>query len=124
METVWALLKHRREEKLSDSLVLGLNRVKEQSAETWAKVGPVIKDQMGRYVKRDGKMVVRPDPAMEAMAEMGHRVPEERAAEAFAAHVLKVGNLPVLEDSRVAALRAGIKINRAEWDLIFNFVMR
>lgn len=65
----WMVLKHSKEEKLSDSLVLAMNRVKEQSAETWAKVSPVIADQLGKYVKRDGKTVVRPDPAMEHLID-------------------------------------------------------
>jgi len=60
----------------------------------------------------------------EAMAEFGIEVDEKDAALAFAAYVLKVSNTIVLEDSRVAALRANLKINRSDFDLIFSFLMR
>lgn len=60
----------------------------------------------------------------EALAELGQKVKGGDAADQFAAYVLQVSNQAVLEDSRVAALRAGLKINRSEFDLVFGFIAK
>jgi hypothetical protein len=60
----------------------------------------------------------------EAMAELGFDIPEKNADLAFAAYVLKINHLPILEDSRVAALRANIKILRPEFSFIYSFIMK
>jgi hypothetical protein len=61
----WILLKHRKEERVADSLTLGLQRLKDHSAETWQQVAPYIEDSLKRYVKKDGKLVAEKDPAIE-----------------------------------------------------------
>jgi hypothetical protein len=62
----WALVKARKDEKLADSLTLGLQRVKDHAGETWQQVAPFIEDSLKRYVKRDGKIVAQKDRALEA----------------------------------------------------------
>lgn len=65
----WALWKHHGEEKLSDGLVLALQRFKDGNPEAWKALGPIVQDQLGKYVKQDGKTVVKPDSAMDSLVE-------------------------------------------------------
>ena len=61
---VWAIVKHNKDEKLSDGLVLAMQSIKNKSGDLWAQVSPEISEQLKKYVKKDGKIVAVEDPSM------------------------------------------------------------
>lgn len=66
----WAAFKFRKEEKLSDALVLGTQEIKERYKEDWDnKFKPIISERMKKYVKRDGKIEIREDKALESYVD-------------------------------------------------------
>ncbi len=66
---IYALVAHRKEEKLADSLVLSLQDIKTGSSDLWSKVAPVLDERLKRYTKQNGKIVAIEDPAMKALID-------------------------------------------------------
>jgi hypothetical protein len=66
---VYALVAHRKEEKLADSLVLGLEDVKNGSSDLWTKVAPIIDERLKKYVSKNGEIKTAEDPAMKALID-------------------------------------------------------
>ncbi len=65
----YALYTHRKEEKLSDALVLGFEDVKNESSDLWAKIAPKIQERLKSYKKENGKLVTKEDPSMQALID-------------------------------------------------------
>lgn len=66
---VYSLVVHRKEEKLADSLVLGLQDVKTGSSDLWAKVSPLIDERLKKYVKKNGEIKTAEDPTLKALID-------------------------------------------------------
>lgn len=61
----WALVKYRREEKVSSALTLAVQDVKEKGGEAWDRLKPALSDRLSRYVTKNGKLVTEQDVALE-----------------------------------------------------------
>ena len=66
---IYALVTHRKEEKLSDSLVLSMNDIKSSSSDLWSKVSPVLDERLKKYVRKNGEIKTAEDPAMKALID-------------------------------------------------------
>lgn len=66
---VYALIAHRKEEKLGDALVLSMSDLKAGSADVWAKVAPVLDERLKKYVKKGGEIQTAEDPALKALID-------------------------------------------------------
>lgn len=64
---IYALVMHRKEEKLGDALVLSMSDLKTDSSDVWAKVAPVIDERLKKYVKVNGQIKTAEDPTMKAL---------------------------------------------------------
>lgn len=65
----YALIVHHKEEKLADSLVLGLQDVKAGSSDLWSKVSPLIDERLKKYVKKGGEIKTAEDPTLKALID-------------------------------------------------------
>lgn len=61
----WMLVKHRKDEKLSDALSLAMQDAKDHASEAYAKIAPFVEDRLKRYTKKGGKIVTERDHALE-----------------------------------------------------------
>lgn len=63
----WMALKHRREERVADALILANQDLKERDPQLWEKhLKPAVTDRLARYRKgADGKFVTERDPSLE-----------------------------------------------------------
>lgn len=66
---IYALIAHRKEEKLADALVLSFQDIKNESSEVWAKTSPIIDERLKRYVKKNGQIQAVEDPAAKALID-------------------------------------------------------
>lgn len=63
----YVLYKYRKEERVSDALVLANEDIKEKDPDLWKnKVAPVVEDRLKTYKKKAGKLVPEKDPSIEA----------------------------------------------------------
>ncbi len=65
----WVLYNHNKESKLSDSLVLGLQKVKDDSKETWDKISPVLDEYLKKYTKKAGQIVTTEDASLKSLID-------------------------------------------------------
>lgn len=61
----WMLAKHRKDERVADSLTLAMQDLKDRGGDLWAQVRPAVEDRLKIYRKRGGKMVAEKDHAIE-----------------------------------------------------------
>ena len=66
---IYALIAHRKEEKLADAMVLSMSDLKNGSSEIWGKVAPVLEERMKKYVKKHGHIQAVEDPATKALVD-------------------------------------------------------
>lgn len=65
----WVLYNHNKESKLSNSLVLGLQKVKDDSKETWDKISPVLDEYLKKYTKKAGQIVTTEDASLKSLID-------------------------------------------------------
>jgi hypothetical protein len=68
---IWALIKFRREEKVSDALVLSAEDLKDSSKELWdSKIKPVIEERLKKYTKdAKGNIIAVKDASIEKVID-------------------------------------------------------
>lgn len=62
----WLIAKHRKEERVADALSLSVHDLREKGGEIAAAVEASVSDRLARYVKKDGRLVIEKDRALES----------------------------------------------------------
>lgn len=62
--------RHWKEEKLSDSLVLGMQNAKEADPEKWkTEIAPHLDEQMQKYIVKNGAVMTKEDKSLKLLID-------------------------------------------------------